>query len=84
MEADRRSPNKLPVKVRADHHIGGCVVPLMFRPEEGEAARIDAVLDVRKAPALKAGGQGTRYLVRVREDRLVLFHDSGQWFIEID
>lgn len=84
MQTTRPTLNKLPVKVRADHLLDGRVVPLLFKPEDGDAARIDAILDVREAAALKAGGQGTRYLIRVGDIRLALFHDRGKWFIETD
>ena len=33
---------------------------------------------------LLAGGQGTRYLCRVGERRVALFHDEPYWFIEVD
>ena len=73
---------KLLVKVRADFLLDGRVRPLRFRPENGEAAVIDSILDVRPAPSLKAGGQGIRYTCHVGERILYLFHDRDQWFLE--
>lgn len=80
----RQSPCKHYVKVRADHLLSGRIRPLMFRTEDGPAVVIDAIEDEREAPALKAGGQGTRYVCRVGEQRVYLFHDEPMWFIEAD
>ncbi len=70
------------VKVRADFTLDGQVVPLIFRTEDGPTVRIDRILDIRQAPAMKSGGQGTRYTCRVGERLLYLFHDRTQWFVE--
>ncbi len=70
------------VKVRADFLLDGRVVPLIFRTEDGPTVRIDRILDIRQAPALKSGGQGMRYTCRVGERLLYLFHDRSQWFVE--
>lgn len=44
---------------------------------------IDRVLDRRQACALKAGGQGMRYTIRIGEHITFLFEeDSGRWFVE--
>ena len=79
------APNqhKVFVKVRADHDLDGMIRPLMFRPEGGEVARIDRILDIRRAAATKAGGQGLRYTCRVGDRQIYLFHDRDVWFIEI-
>ena len=87
---DRRNPNKVYVKVRADHLPDGRVIPLLIRTGGGEVIRIDRIVDVREAPALKAGGQGTRYTCQVPqrsdsgalEREIYLFHDRNQWFLE--
>lgn len=79
---DRRNARKVYVKVRADHEPDGRVIPLMFRAEDGPAVRIDRILDVREAPSLKLGGQGTRYTCRIGERQIYLFHDRAQWFVE--
>lgn len=80
----RQSACKHYVKVRADHLLSGRIRPLMFRTEDGPAVVIDAVEDEREAPALKAGGQGMRYLCRVGERHVYLFYDEPMWFIEAD
>ncbi len=54
----------------------------MFRKEDGEKVIIDRVLDVRPAPALKAGGQGVRYVCRAEERIYYLFLDRERWFVE--
>ncbi len=84
MSAMRKNPAKIFVKVRADHLLDGSVRPLMLRPEDGPAVRIDRVLDVREAPSLKAGGQGTRYTCQSESRQFYLFYDEPYWFIEAD
>lgn len=79
---DRRNPEKIYVKVRADHLPDGRILPLMFRSEDGDAVRIDRILDVREAPSLKKGGQGTRYTCRIGAHEIYLFHDRDRWFVE--
>lgn len=79
---DRRNPEKVYVKVRADHLPDGRIMPLMFRSDDGDAVRIDRILDVREAPSLKMGGQGTRYTCRAGEHEIYLFHDRDRWFVE--
>lgn len=58
--ARRESPHKVYVKVRADHMLTGEIKPLLFKEADGRTVRIDRIVDVREAPALKAGGQGIR------------------------
>ena len=70
------------VKVRADFLPDGSIRPLMFKKEDGEKVLIDRVLDVRPAPALKAGGQGIRYVCRAEEKTVYLFLDRERWFLE--
>lgn len=84
MSSFRQNPKKIFVKVRADHLIGGSVRPLMLRTEDGPPMRIDRVTDVREAPSLKAGGQGTRYTCMIEGRQLYLFFDDPHWFIEAD
>ena len=75
-------PAKVYVKVRADHMLDGRIRPLMFRSEDGPVHVIDRIEDEREAPALKAGGQGVRYVCRVEGRRVRLFHDEPFWFVE--
>jgi len=83
MHTRRENPDRRYVKVRADHTLDGKIRPLMFREEDGPICIIDRVEDVRPAPSLKAGGQGIRYICRVGERRLKLFHVEPYWFIEL-
>ena len=60
----------------------GKILPtsLMLR---GEEYIIDRVLDIRRAAALKAGGQGTRYTIRIGSHETFLFQDEeNRWFVE--
>ena len=70
------------VKVRADFTPEGELLPLIFRTEDGPTQVIDRIIDVRPAPSLKAGGQGTRYTCRVGERLIYLFNDRNRWFTE--
>ena len=81
-DRDRRNPRKVYLKVRADHLPDGRVLPLMFRAEDGDVVRIDRILDVREAPSIKMGGQGTRYTCRVGDKEIYLFNDRDRWFME--
>ena len=84
MSSMRKNPAQIFVKVRADHLLDGSVRPLMLRAEDGPAIKIDRVLDVREAPSLKAGGQGTRYTCQAELRQFYLFYDEPYWFIEAD
>ena len=75
------------VKVNAD----GSIRPLMLIWEDGEKFEIDRILDIRQAPALKAGGQGDRYTIMVQGKQSYLFFERstnltgnviGRWFVE--
>lgn len=93
-DRDRRNPAKRHVKVRADHLPDDRIIPLMYRAEDGEPVRIDRIVDVRETPALKLGGQGTRYTCQIPlseqtdgtpvviEREIYLFHDRDKWFVE--
>lgn len=84
MSSRRESPHKQFVEVIAHHCLDGGIMPLRFRPEDGPTVTIDAVLDVRHAASLKAGGQGIRYICRSEDKEYHLFHDDEWWFIEVD
>ena len=84
MQEYRPNPGKEYGEVRADFGLDGSIRPLKFRPENGPAVVIGPLLDVRQAPALKAGAQGTRYTCRAGGRVCCLFHDSSLWFIEKD
>lgn len=81
-DRDSRNTEKVYAKVRADFLPDGRIIPLLFRVGDGEAVRIDRVLDVRQAASLKLGGQGTRYTCVAEDRRYYLFHDRDRWFVE--
>lgn len=70
------------VKVIAEHDANGGVRPLELEWEDGRRFEVDRLLDVRRAAALKAGGQGMRYTVRIQGHETYLFEDEGRWFVE--
>lgn len=60
----------------------GKITPLHIELN-GQRYEIDQVLDVRQAPATKAGGLGMRYTVRIGAHQTYLFLDDEQrWFVE--
>lgn len=81
---------KVYVKVVAAFANDGTLVPLSLTWEDGREYTIDRVLDVRPAAALKAGGQGDRYTVRIQGKESFLFFEHstkyennlGKWFVE--
>ena len=70
------------VNVIARHDEQGRVRPLEVEWEDGRRFEVDRLLDVRRAAALKAGGQGLRYTVRILGRETYLFEDEGRWFVE--
>lgn len=69
----------------------GRVQPVMFRWTDGRKYRIDRVLDIKSAAAMKVGGHGDRYTVRVNgQERYMFFERTtnisgtlvGRWFVE--
>ena len=70
------------VNVIARHDEQGRVRPLEGEWEDGRRFEVDRLLDVRRAAALKAGGQGLRYTVRILGRETYLFEDEGRWFVE--
>ena len=86
------SPNpKVYVAVKADFNEDGIMLPRELTWEDGTRYEIDRVLDVRQAAAMKAGGQGDRYTVRIKGKQSYLFFERstnqtgnqlGRWFVE--
>ena len=69
----------------------GRMTPRALIWEDGTRFLIDRVLDVRPAPALRGGGYGDRYTVRIgRQESYLFFERStsltgaqiGRWFVE--
>lgn len=74
----RRAYVKVVVEVSAE----GNVRPMEVEWEDGRRFEVDRLLDVRRAAATKAGGQGMRYTVRILGRETYLFEDDGRWFVE--
>ena len=70
------------VKVVVEFSPEGAVKPLSVEWEDGRRFEVDKLLDVRRAAATKAGGQGMRYTVRISGHETYLFEDDGRWFVE--
>lgn len=82
---------KVFVEVLAKFNTEGKIVPVMIMWEDGTLYKIDRVVDVRSAPASRAGGQGDRYTVRINGmESYIYFERSydiigrnlGRWFVE--
>lgn len=86
-----RKNMKVYVPVRTLFDENGRLIPTEIIWEDGTKYEIDKVLDVRSAPALKAGGQGDRYTIIVKGKQSYLFFERstnltgdeiGRWFVE--
>ena len=82
---------KVYVRVRADFSGEGIMLPREITWEDGKKFEIDRIIDIRQAPAFKAGGQGDRYTIMVRGNQSYLFFERssnltgnviGRWFVE--
>jgi len=91
MQTTTTKPPKVYVAVRAEFDEDGIMLPRELTWEDGEKFEIDRVLDIRQAPALKAGGQGDRYTIMVKGKQSYLFFERstnltgnviGRWFVE--
>ena len=85
------NPKKVFIEVLAKFNTEGKILPVMIMWEDGTIYKIDKVLDMRPAPALRAGGQGDRYTVRINGmESYIYFERSGdiigrnlgRWFVE--
>lgn len=82
---------KVYVEVVASFAADGRLIPLQITWEDGRKYLIDRVLDIRQAAAMKAGGQGDRYTIRINGQHSYLFFERstrtggnniGRWFVE--
>ena len=69
----------------------GRMTPRTLLWEDGTRFEIDRILDVRPAPALRGGGYGDRYTIRIGRQQSYLFFERstalsgtqvGRWFVE--
>ena len=82
---------KVYVAVRVEFTADGTMLPRELTWEDGKKYEIDRVSDIRQAAAMKAGGQGDRYTIWVRNRQSYLFFERstnltgnniGRWFVE--
>jgi len=82
---------KVYVSVAATFRDDGAILPTEITWEDGRRYAIDRVLDIRQAAAMKAGGQGDRYTIRINGKQSYLFFERstnnsgnmlGRWFVE--
>ena len=69
----------------------GHMYPRLIHWEDGKTYEVDRILDVRPAPAARAGGQGDRYTIRMNNRETYIFFEHnpdyggsipGRWFVE--
>lgn len=91
MQTTTANAIKVYVAVKADFAENGKMIPREITWEDGSKYEIDRVLDVRQAAAMKSGGQGDRYTVRIGRQQSYLFFERstnlagdhiGRWFVE--
>ena len=73
---------KVYVEVAAVFSPEGQILPRQIRWEDGTLFTVDRVVDIRRAAALKAGGCGLRYTIRIGGRQTYLFLDEDRWFVE--
>lgn len=91
MQTTTVEPIKVYVPVLVAFNSEGIMYPRALVWEDGQRYDIDKVLEVRQAAAMKAGGQGDRYKIRVNGKESYLFFERstqmtgnniGRWFVE--
>ena len=73
---------KIFVEVNVHCDLQGNMIPVSFLWSDGRLFEIDKVIDKRRAASLKAGGQGIRYICKIKGKEVNLFYDEPIWFIE--
>lgn len=82
---------KIYVEVIAAFKKEGLLLPRTIVWEDGRTFPVEKILDLRPAPAQKAGGQGDRYTILVGGRLSFLFFERstavtgnnlGRWFVE--
>ena len=91
MQTTTPKPVKVYVAVQADFAEDGTLLPRVITWEDGTKYNIDRILDIRQAAAMRAGGQGDRYTIRINGGQSHLFFERssnltgnniGRWFVE--
>ncbi len=87
----RTSGEKVYVNVKVDFRADGVMLPRKITWEDGREYEIDRVSDIRQAAAMRAGGQGDRYTIKIGGKQSYLFFERspkqtgnciGRWFVE--
>ena len=82
---------KVYVAVRAEFTEDGTMLPREITWEDGETYEIDRISQICQAAAMKAGGQGDRYTIWIRNRQSYLLlepstnltgNNIGRWFVE--
>ena len=82
---------KVYVQVNVDFREDGVMLPREIIWEDGVTYEIDKVTKICQAAAMRAGGQGDRYTIKVRGKESYLFFERsanqagnniGRWFVE--
>ena len=82
---------KVYVPVKVDFRADGVMIPRKITWEDGQEYEIDRVVDIRQAAAMRAGGQGDRYTIKISGKQSYLFFERspnrtgnciGRWFVE--
>ena len=82
---------KVYVQVKVDFREDGIMLPRKITWEDGREYEIDRVVDIRQAAAMRAGGQGDRYTIKIGGKQSYLFFERspnqtgnciGRWFVE--
>ena len=68
---------KVYVQVKVDFREDGVMLPRKIIWEDGREYEIDRVTDIRQAAAMRAGGQGDRYTVRIGGQQSYLFFERS-------
>ena len=82
---------KVYVNVLAEFAPDGQMLPRRLTWEDGEKYKIDKIINICQAAAMKSGGQGDRYTVMIQGQQSYLFFERtgniggnniGRWFVE--
>jgi hypothetical protein len=83
--------NKVYVDVTVSIDANGNMMPTQLTWEDGTQYIIDRVINICPAAAMKAGGQGDRYTIKISGKQSYLFFERsakisgcnlGRWFVE--
>ena len=76
--------SKVNLNIIVEHKPDGKVLPRTILWPDGRRFEIDKILNVRKAPALKEGGIGARYMYGIcgQEGTFLRYEGFGLWRYE--